>query len=106
MAAHGGEVEQATEFGVALFGEAGLVAVAPGLADSDVEADVGDELVGVGELLVDQAGREGRGGDGADAGDRVESRDDRPQLGRGPGRAGEALIEGGELLGERLDRPG
>ena len=69
---HGGEVEQAAQLGVAMFAEAELATTAAGLTDADIEADVGDDLVGVGERLVDEPGREGGCGHLPDARDGQE----------------------------------
>ena len=52
----GGDVEEAAEFGIAVLGEAKLAFPLAGLVHPDVEAEVGDELVRVGELFLDEAG--------------------------------------------------
>src|SRR5581483_6029787 len=50
--------------------EADVAGAPPGRADAELEADGRDDLVGVGERLVDHPGPHRRGRDEPDAGDR------------------------------------
>ena len=59
--------EEAPQFRVALLGQAPLALLAARLLDADVQADVGDQLVRVGEPLARQARGQCRRRDGTDA---------------------------------------